>query len=834
MLQKINKMKRLLYVILIGLCHLSNAQNSTEFPILKGDYLGQTPPGDIPIVFASGIISIDSTIEHGSPTFSPDGSEVFWQSNYRQRGKDTQIFGMTMQRTGDIWDAPKISPYTSGPVFSPDGNRLYFLPFGKDSGEENGPYYVEKKDENWSEPVCMNLITRFPEIKYAYNYSITQDGTFYFLGHAEGLGSMNDFGIYRMELNNGDYSKLELLPSSINLGDGIMNWTPFIAPDESYLLFSSNRLKPDTDFGDIYVCFHKPDGTWTEATNLGISINSNKQERFPSVSPDGKYLFFTRWVARGNEDVMWVNAEIISKIKTQVFAYLALNEKMFKAVDAGDLAKVKALIKSDSTLLDIKDQSGSTPLIRACFNYQTFGRQVEVAKFLIETGANVNVIDNRKSTALLKASVGYGPDYELIKLLVSKGADVNIQGRNGLTALHWAVKYNDPKIAKFLLASGADINISNDYNGPISASTISGTVLQVAINFSRNNDMFKFVIENGAKINIKNSQGNTELHLVTLKGNTEQAKILIEHGIDLNATNNFNKTALYYAAKHGYRGVAELLIASGADKNTIVETNYGKAKQLSESLEEGEAYIWDLSYRYAVKTKNNLLVFTLVGGIGESSESALANGFLNADELKDQKITMFLRHRGRMKLDGKKFTKLARLTTGVNMVSSFKPDFSKMKESEIPAYHLALPNESFSVDGLKVHSIPALASGMGYLVEVDGLKIFNAGLHISDDKPEHIKKFRKEIDFLKPFGPIDIVMLSVYSHSNLIGTDWEQYFYLIDQLKPKAIYLWGANVPEQYVQCAEFLKVRNIPIVYPEIKQAAGERFHYQDDKAQK
>ncbi len=73
-------------------------------------------------------------------------------------------------------------------------------------------------------------------------------------------------------------------------------------------------------------------------------------------------------------------------------------------------------------------------------------------------------------------------------------------------------------------------------------------------------------------------------------------------------------------------------------------------------------------------------------------------------------------------------------------------------------------------------------------------------------------------------------MLSTHSHSNYVGTGYEQYLYLLDKLTPKAIYLWGANVPEQYKMCAEFLKVRNIPIVYPEIKQAAGERFHYTGD----
>lgn len=315
-------MKKLFITIMLlfGFCLTGmQAQNTKEFPVLKGDYLGQPLPGDIPVVFAPGIVSTDTTIEHGSPTFSPDGNEVFWQSNYRQSGKETQIFGMTMKRVGKLWSAPKISKYNSGPVFSPDGNRLYYLPFGEENGEKNGPHFVEKDGDHWSQPVCMNLIKHFPELKYAYNYSVTRDGTFYFLSYAEGLGSMNDFGIYRMEFNNGEYSKPELLPASINIGEGLLNWTPFIAPDESFLLFSSNRRSPKTDMGDIYISFRDSEENWTNPVLLGNQINSDRQERFPSLSPDGKYLFFTRWVVRGNEDVMWVSAKIIDDLKKEVF-----------------------------------------------------------------------------------------------------------------------------------------------------------------------------------------------------------------------------------------------------------------------------------------------------------------------------------------------------------------------------------------------------------------------------------------------------------------------------------------------------------------------------------
>ena len=121
-------------------------------------------------------------------------------------------------------------------------------------------------------------------------FSITRNGTLYFMGYTP--GTLNDYGIYRTELVHGEYAKPELLPRSINLPP-FLNWTPFIAPDESYLLFSSNRRDPEHDDGDLYT-----------------------QERFPSVSLDGKYLFFTRWTPDHDEDVFWVDAVSIPALRS--------------------------------------------------------------------------------------------------------------------------------------------------------------------------------------------------------------------------------------------------------------------------------------------------------------------------------------------------------------------------------------------------------------------------------------------------------------------------------------------------------------------------------------
>ena len=67
-------MKKKLFLLLLGLNSCVYAQ---EFTDLYGNYLGQTPPGDTPVVFAPGIVSTP-IIEHSAPTFSRDGKEIYW------------------------------------------------------------------------------------------------------------------------------------------------------------------------------------------------------------------------------------------------------------------------------------------------------------------------------------------------------------------------------------------------------------------------------------------------------------------------------------------------------------------------------------------------------------------------------------------------------------------------------------------------------------------------------------------------------------------------------------------------------------------------------------
>ena len=88
---------------------------------------------------------------------------------------------------------------------------------------------------------------------------------------------------------------------------------PFIAPDESYLIFDA---RPDGGYlCDLYISFKNSDGTWSQAKSMGTAINTNRNETAAFVSRDGKYLFFSRTAAGGTSNVYWADASIIETLK---------------------------------------------------------------------------------------------------------------------------------------------------------------------------------------------------------------------------------------------------------------------------------------------------------------------------------------------------------------------------------------------------------------------------------------------------------------------------------------------------------------------------------------
>lgn len=497
------------------------------------------------------------------------------------------------------------------------------------------------------------------------------------------------------------------------------------------------------------------------------------------------------------------------------------------AAASGDLNKVRSLLDAAPQLLESTDGDGNTPLISACWGPPANIPQETVARFLIDKGANINARNTSGGSPVYFSL----RSYDLTQRLVARGAEVNIRAYGGLTPLHQAASTGGLAVAKLLIDHGADINARGDW----------GTILRTIV-FRQGNscvEMVKMLLKSGATLQ-PFSYGNTELHVAALQGSTDLARVLVEGGADVNAVNEYGHTPLFYASRHGHRTTAEALIAVGARANTVGEVNYGRSPQLTAPLGDGEAYLWYLGGTapgtgYAVKTKGHLLVFD-PAAIDDSPEAGLANGRLNPKELSGQKITV-LSTRMLSRYEPS-VSELAKRIPGADFVLSYRPTAADPADSGgIPTYRLAAPNESVTVGDIKVHTIPAIkvprmsrifvgGEGLGYLLGVDGLKIFHAGLHASGNGSSQLEEYRKQIDFLEPFGPIDIVILPIKGRH--LDIAYDPYVYLLDRLLPKAVYLIGDDLAtEEHRKCVDVLRARKVPVAYPEGGIAIGERFHF-------
>ncbi len=283
------------------------SQAPPQFPVLKGDYLGQTEPEDMPQIFAPGIVSghgFDS--EHSPAVFSPDLKEVYWTQKFR----GPILF---MKKKNGVWTSPKPAPFCSEygdgePIFSPDGKKLFFLSFRplkpEGPGDKENMWFVERTPEGWSEPKPVSPLINAVDLHWLF--SVAKNGSIYFASPSGNSYGSND--IYSSRLVNGGYEEPENLGNVINTPG--VDHTPYIAPDESYLIYVSSGESSSPYDMKFYISYRYEDGSWMKPINLGEKINSIRNSLCPAVTPDGKYMFFV-----GQGDIYWVDAEFIERLK---------------------------------------------------------------------------------------------------------------------------------------------------------------------------------------------------------------------------------------------------------------------------------------------------------------------------------------------------------------------------------------------------------------------------------------------------------------------------------------------------------------------------------------
>ena len=247
----------------------------TATPAPSGPYFGETLPDAEPRAFGAGLLKGGY---HSSPSFMPDGSEVFWGGAFAS----AKIYFMesiegnwTSQETLQLPGMVTLRD----PFVSPDGKQLFFLskdplPGAATSGKEN-IWMVAKDGEQWGIPQPLPEVIN--QMDLHWTMSVAKNGNLYFSSGKDGIGD-----IYLSAYINGEYTQPVLLESPVNTPDQI-EVTPNIAPDESYLLFS--RLPDNNSTPRLYISYSTEDG-WTEprlVENVSSCIS-------PIVTPDRKYV----------------------------------------------------------------------------------------------------------------------------------------------------------------------------------------------------------------------------------------------------------------------------------------------------------------------------------------------------------------------------------------------------------------------------------------------------------------------------------------------------------------------------------------------------------------
>lgn len=284
-----------------------------------------------PEIFAPGIIS---TGKHELMlSFTPDGKELF----YVLDGAPHNVI-VCMKEINNRWTTPQVvsfsGRYHSEFTLSPDGNKIVFcsrqpLDGSSEPLKINITRFVTRTKSGWSSAKPLESLSKSGTA--AYPSISLYENVFFYSEREEGLGRDD---IWMSRCIDGKYLEPENLGASINTDH--IEVDPFIAPDESYLIF----CRKDDGLGgfDLYISYKKSDGSWAKAINMGENINSAYHDVCPVVTPDGNYFFFTsnrtafkpysddpityeekldilNSPGNGNADIYWVDARIIKDLQ---------------------------------------------------------------------------------------------------------------------------------------------------------------------------------------------------------------------------------------------------------------------------------------------------------------------------------------------------------------------------------------------------------------------------------------------------------------------------------------------------------------------------------------
>jgi len=496
---------------------------------------------------------------------------------------------------------------------------------------------------------------------------------------------------------------------------------------------------------------------------------------------------------------------IITVMFCFLFTAVCWADEIHEAALKGDIAKVKMLLKKDPGLLNSEGSNKKKPI-----HWAAQGGHKELVEFLLNQGAPVDTLNIVNETPLhYAADFGHKAAAEL---LLARGADIDAIARERYTPLAYAIMDNRPELIEYLISKGANFKS----NPPGGINIFCHAAIK---NPARILDLF---IKKGALVNSKDDFGRTPLFFAVMGENVEGARFLIRNGADLNIISQDNVPLLYLAAQRGFKDMVSLLLESGAPldsastaakqtplhiaalngygdiaalllekgANSSAQDAYGKTPMdyairysqvkvvkalinsgvkvenldnvkeklgftplLKKELKPGTAIVWYLGHSgWAIRTANHFLVFDYFKFSTPSDTPFLMNGTINPEEIKDLPVTVFSSHAHNDHFspaifDWKKDIK------NIAYILGFTPD-EKANEATIIG-----PREKKTINGMEIVTIKSNDSGVGFFIRVDGVNILHPGDH-ANRKQDYSEPFKEEIEYLSKNGCTPDIMFA--------------------------------------------------------------------------
>ncbi|HMI53670.1 MAG TPA: hypothetical protein VK525_19305 [Candidatus Saccharimonadales bacterium] len=280
-------------LIAVG-CLTAVAEGQKSFWDSPQAYLGQTRPSDTPQIFARDLLTEPGTIAMDHIAFSRDGREIYYLQSDRW-GSLANAKIKAFRYDGHRWAGPTVlNEHLFAVVMAPDDSEMYF--------EDDDPKHVwrsERTKDGWTVPVVA-----YEEPFGMYGFTPTKSGTIYISSESDAedrkAGITNSFSTLNISAAGPQVKSL-----GVPLNELGVNSDFFIAPDESYMIVSAKETK--TFECELYISFRRSDSTWTTSVSLGPKINDGLAHRWAAyVTPDGKYLFYTRGTSAKDSAIYWV------------------------------------------------------------------------------------------------------------------------------------------------------------------------------------------------------------------------------------------------------------------------------------------------------------------------------------------------------------------------------------------------------------------------------------------------------------------------------------------------------------------------------------------------